>query len=240
MRMIAQMSGLQGVALGAMCFFALGYRFALIPFTVSFLASLVFALLLVVTALVLLVSMIKHPSLAKILLIIIGLLPVIVFLVLVGSGGLNAPRIHDISTRQDPPIVFEVAQTRRSSSENSLIPAPEETLSLQRQYYPDIKNRVINSTIDECFAKVELAVNQLNWVVIGKNAQDFWVEAYETTFLFGFKDDVRIELASTAGDRCRVDMRSVSRVGVSDLGANAKRIKSFFDALERMSGGGEH
>ena len=239
MKMIFRMPVLQSVAIGAMCFLALGYRFALIPFTVSFLAYLVFGLFLVVTALILLVSMIKHPSLAKAALIIIGLLPLIVFLVLVGSGGLNAPRIHDVSTRQDPPIVFEVAQTRRSSSENSLVPAPEETLSLQRQYYPDIKSRVINSTVDECFAKVDLAVNQLNWVVIGKNAQAFWLEAYETTFLFGFKDDVRIELASTAEDRCRVDMRSVSRVGVSDLGANAKRIRRFFDTLARVSGG-EH
>ncbi len=42
----------------------------------------------------------------------------------------------------------------------------------------------------------------------------------------GFKDDVVIRISSDA-DGTLVDLRSVSRVGVSDLGANAARIQDF-------------
>jgi uncharacterized protein (DUF1499 family) len=51
-----------------------------------------------------------------------------------------------------------------------------------------------------------------------------------TTRWFGFKDDVAIRI-SPAGAGSRVDMRSRSRVGRSDLGANARRIREFLARL---------
>jgi len=49
--------------------------------------------------------------------------------------------------------------------------------------------------------------------------------------MFGFKDDVSIRLTRDAG-ATKVDMRSASRVGLSDLGANAARIEAYFAALK--------
>jgi uncharacterized protein (DUF1499 family) len=56
------------------------------------------------------------------------------------------------------------------------------------------------------------------------------VEATATTFWFGFKDDVVVRVRSS-GAGSVVDVRSVSRVGVSDLGANARRIGQILDGL---------
>jgi uncharacterized protein (DUF1499 family) len=56
------------------------------------------------------------------------------------------------------------------------------------------------------------------------------VEATATTFWFGFKDDVVVRITQEAAGS-KIDVRSVSRVGQSDIGANAARIQKFLDAL---------
>ena len=60
------------------------------------------------------------------------------------------------------------------------------------------------------------------------------IEATDTTFWMGFKDDVVIRIRPE-GSGSRVDMRSVSRVGRSDIGVNAARIAGY---LERLQAGG--
>ena len=57
-------------------------------------------------------------------------------------------------------------------------------------------------------------------------------EATETSAFFQFKDDVVLRVRpSETGERSIVDMRSVSRVGISDLGMNAKRVRAFLADL---------
>jgi uncharacterized protein (DUF1499 family) len=56
------------------------------------------------------------------------------------------------------------------------------------------------------------------------------VEATATTFWFGFKDDVVVRVVANAAGS-RIDIRSVSRVGQSDIGANAARIEKFLAAF---------
>ena len=61
---------------------------------------------------------------------------------------------------------------------------------------------------------------------------DVWIiEATATTRLYGFKDDVVIRVTAD-GDGSRVDVRSVSRVGESDLGKNAKRVREYLARLK--------
>jgi uncharacterized protein (DUF1499 family) len=52
------------------------------------------------------------------------------------------------------------------------------------------------------------------------------IEAVATTRLFKFKDDVTITV-TREGDASIVNVRSKSRVGKSDLGTNARRIRAF-------------
>ena len=58
------------------------------------------------------------------------------------------------------------------------------------------------------------------------------IEAVDTTAIMAFKDDIVIRLRSD-GEGTVIDLRSVSRVGVGDIGANAKRIKGFMQLFEQ-------
>jgi len=57
------------------------------------------------------------------------------------------------------------------------------------------------------------------------------IEATDTTFWFGFKDDIVVRVAPAPGGS-RVDVRSTSRVGLSDVGTNAARIRKYLRALQ--------
>jgi uncharacterized protein (DUF1499 family) len=77
------------------------------------------------------------------------------------------------------------------------------------------------------------------WQVVASDRTAGHIDAIASTFWFGFKDDVVIRLRSTSasapvdepGAVTRIDMRSKSRVGVGDLGANARRIRLFVSAM---------
>jgi uncharacterized protein (DUF1499 family) len=73
---------------------------------------------------------------------------------------------------------------------------------------------------------------QTGWKIVDENQAEGRIEATATTRWFGFKDDIVIRIAPSAGNGSRVDIRSVSRVGRSDLGTNARRIRAF---LEKFS-----
>jgi uncharacterized protein (DUF1499 family) len=61
------------------------------------------------------------------------------------------------------------------------------------------------------------------------------IEATDTTFWWGFKDDVVIRIAPE-GSGSRLDIRSESRVGVSDLGTNAARVGAYLAELQDRIG----
>ena len=85
---------------------------------------------------------------------------------------------------------------------------------------------------DRAFARAEAAARSLGWDIAAAVPAEGRIEATATTRWFGFKDDVVIRIAAAPGGS-RVDVRSVSRVGKSDLGANARRIRAFLAALRR-------
>jgi uncharacterized protein (DUF1499 family) len=60
------------------------------------------------------------------------------------------------------------------------------------------------------------------------------LEATDTTFFFRFKDDVVVRARPAPGGGTLVDMRSISRVGGSDVGVNAKRVRAFLADLQKQ------
>lgn len=76
------------------------------------------------------------------------------------------------------------------------------------------------------------AAQDMGWDVAETNEREGRIEATATTFWFGFKDDVVVRL-TPVGAGSRIDVRSVSRVGVSDLGVNAQRIRAYLKRLAR-------
>jgi uncharacterized protein (DUF1499 family) len=75
------------------------------------------------------------------------------------------------------------------------------------------------------------AARGLGWEIVGVEPAEGRIEATDTTFWFGFKDDVVVRIRPE-GSRSRIDVRSLSRVGRSDVGANARRIRRFVERLE--------
>jgi uncharacterized protein (DUF1499 family) len=143
--------------------------------------------------------------------------------------GAGVPMIHDITTDlEDPPIFVEVPR-KRMSSDNSL-DIDAEVLAAQKAYYTDIGPTMLPMAKAEAFVLVREAVEASGWKVHAQKANLGYIEATASTPFFGFRDDVIIRVTEQAGT-VRVDMRSASRVGLSDLGVNAGRIRDFMEMI---------
>jgi len=96
--------------------------------------------------------------------------------------------------------------------------------------YPDLKPIVISEPPQAAFTRAVQVAQDMGWKIVNANPQSLRIEATDTTFWFGFHDDVVIRI-TPAPTGSRIDVRSVSRVGKSDLGTNARRIEAY---LSRM------
>ncbi len=144
----------------------------------------------------------------------------------------TVPPIHDITTDlENPPPFVDVAPLRADAPNPVEYPGPE-VAEQQRAAYPDLRPVILDTPLDASFERALDAVNRMGWTVVGTDPAAGRIEATDRTFWFGFRDDVVIRLTPSNG-RTIVDVRSKSRVGRSDVGTNARRIRSYLDALGR-------
>lgn len=143
------------------------------------------------------------------------------------------PAIHDITTDIDNPPAFVAVLPLRAGAANPPEYAGAEVAAQQRRAYPDVQPLVLRSSAGEAFDRALAAVRDLGWEVVANDRTAGRIEAVDTTFWFGFKDDVVIRIAETpTGGGTRIDVRSKSRVGVGDLGMNASRVREFLRRLQ--------
>jgi uncharacterized protein (DUF1499 family) len=103
---------------------------------------------------------------------------------------------------------------------------------IHRKSYADVRTVRINEPMIDVIAKAERLAKNRGWDVEIADAAQGRLEATATSTFFRFKDDVVLRVRPTQdGQGSVVDMRSVSRVGVSDLGMNAKRVRAFLADL---------
>lgn len=141
------------------------------------------------------------------------------------------PAIHDITTDiEDPPQFVALLEERKHGQNPSEYGGPDVAMK-QKSAYPDICPVVIQAGMDEAFQRAIDAAHRLGWSVVETRKEEGRIEATDTTFWFGFKDDVVVRLTPLGPASTRVDIRSVSRVGKSDVGANAKRIRRYVKIL---------
>ena len=141
----------------------------------------------------------------------------------------SVPAIHHITTDTEDPPQFDAVIPLRGDMSNPL----EYTAKLaevQRRAYPDIQPLLVQSPPDEAFDRSEQVVRELGWEIVSADRAAGRIEAIDTTFWFGFKDDVVVRIRP-ADNGSRVDLRSVSRVGGGDIGANTTRIRAFSSRL---------
>ena len=150
------------------------------------------------------------------------------------------PAIHDITTDTDnPPEFIAVMPAREGANtavytENTMPFGPDKGKTyaeIQKIYYPDIQPMELREPMDEAFKKALQAAEDMGWEIVAAEPDTGRIEATATTFWFGFKDDVVIRLTPEE-EGTRVDVRSLSRVGMSDIGANAKRVRAYMEKLQ--------
>ncbi|MGH9350029.1 MAG: DUF1499 domain-containing protein [Vicinamibacterales bacterium] len=143
----------------------------------------------------------------------------------------SVPPIHDITTDTANPPTFEAVLPLRADAVNSL-EYSQEVARRQREAYPDIKPLVVEIPAAQMFDRAVRAARDAGWDIVDVSADTWRIEAVDTTPFFGFKDDIVVRLTPIGG-RTVVDVRSVSRIGRSDVGTNARRIREYLDALSR-------
>lgn len=144
----------------------------------------------------------------------------------------EVPPIHDITTDpSDPPAFVMLAQ--RPPGTNPVGYGGAEIAAQQQRAYPDIRPLVVDQPFQEVFEQAITAVHAMGWQIVAVAPTEGRIEATDRTFWFGFTDDIVIRVRATE-QGTRVDIRSASRVGKSDLGANAARIRAYFATLSNL------
>jgi len=148
----------------------------------------------------------------------------------------SVPPINDIATDlANPPAYVTAAANDFWKGKDMTYPAG--FADSVRRGYPDLGSLVLPLPAAQAYGLVHrTAVGMADWEVTGADSAAGRIEATATTKWFGFKDDVVIRVTPRGGDSAVVDMRSKSRVGRSDVGANAARIRAYFAALRRAAG----
>ncbi len=140
----------------------------------------------------------------------------------------RAPPIHDVTTNPAAAPVFSDA-VRSLRAQLNGVDYPDGGASvpdLQKMAYPDLSPIRLDETPEAALDRTRRAAEALGWRVTRVDPTEGRVEAYDVSRVFMFVDDIVVRV-SQAGAGCIVDVRSSSRVGRSDLGRNANRIRNF-------------
>jgi len=167
------------------------------------------------------------------------------FLLYVGSlirTAKSVPAIHDATTNLDDVPQFERLAVRFDNLDK--IPdedrpdlarlAPEARWkAVHRLHYADLHTLRLAADVPSAVRRAAALARGRGWTLALVDSGAGRVEATATSRFFRFKDDIVIRVRPAPAGGSLVDMRSVSRVGQSDLGVNATRVRAFMADLAR-------
>jgi len=158
------------------------------------------------------------------------------------------PPIHDITTDTANPPQFSTAMVERREDDGArnsvdyaskIDPRSERPLhEVQAEAYPEVQPIMTSAEPALAYRAALGAAREMGWRVTTASEDALMFEGTATTFWYGFKDDVVVRVTALEEGGSRIDARSVSRVGVSDLGANAARLQAFSDRVRSSLGEG--
>lgn len=214
--------------LAAACFAASGpgTRFGLFDFRIGL---LLFTLGGLFGLLALILGAIAHTR-SSILAAIVGLAAM-----LFPAYGLykarGVPPIHDITTDVNDPPRFEAVLLARGGTSNPIrTPMNADVVRQQRAAYADLQPLLVPLAPDAAFTRAVEVARAQGWEIVKEDRTNRTLEATAMTSFFGFKDDVAVRVRPE-GSGSRIDVRSTSRVGRSDAGANAARIRKYLGEM---------
>ena len=181
-------------------------------------------------------------------LVMVNLLAIVVAGAFVGYLGnqiriaRTMPRIHDIATNLDDYPRFYRLTVRADNLESvpdmgrrdlAALPPRERWKAIHREAYGDIAPIRVPWSVEETIARARRLAEARGWEIVTSDPANGILEAVDTSFFFRFKDNIVVRARPAGQGGTIVDMRSISRVGVSDIGVNARRVRDFLADLRR-------
>ncbi|WP_372713745.1 DUF1499 domain-containing protein [Ilyobacter sp.] len=163
--------------------------------------------------------------------VLIVLIPVVGHYANQPEKQLPGPPINDISTDTTNPPQFNAVIPLRPANSTSIEYPGAETAARQKQLYPDIAPIESSLSSEQAFKRVLDIAKAMNWDIVSQDMNTGVIEAVASTVIFDFKDDIVIRIQSTESGSI-VDIRSHSRIGRSDRGKNAERIRAFIESFK--------
>jgi hypothetical protein len=208
----------------------------IVPALATFAAALVLAAVAILLAFAAFVVIWRqgYAGLGRALLALFFGIVLLAYPVYLGARALRLPAIFDISTDTSNPPRFDTLARQRPRDRINYPGAA--TAALQRAGYPDIVPLELEAPSRMVFDAALAVVTKRKWTISDTRAptlarRDGVIEATARTPIMGFRDDVVIRIMPV-GQSTRVDVRSASRVGTHDLGANASRIRSLLEDID--------
>lgn len=144
----------------------------------------------------------------------------------------SVPAIHDITTDPAyPPVFVELVDIRTADGATNPPEYDADQTADQLEAYPEIKTASYDVEYDMVWDAALSTIEEMGLKVVSTEKNAGRIEATATTMWFGFKDDVVVRV-NRFSSPVTVDIRSKSRIGKSDVGANAKRIETFLTKLD--------
>lgn len=143
----------------------------------------------------------------------------------------RVPAIHDITTDTIQPPPFLAVLPLREGALNPVEYGGPDIAAKQKQAFPDIAPVTLNLPPERAFDRALAAARAMGWDLVASDPSGGRIEATDTTFWFGFKDDIVVRVTPQPNGS-RLDVRSLSRVGGGDIGANAARVRKYLAALK--------
>lgn len=144
----------------------------------------------------------------------------------------DAPPLHDLTTDLANPPQFEALTLREDNLVG--VDTVENWRTIHAQAYGKLQPVIIGKPVADVTAKAEQLAREAGWTIVKSDPARGHLEATASVSYIRFQDDVVLRITPEAGGlKSKVDMRSVSRVGVGDLGVNARRIQDFLQALAK-------
>jgi uncharacterized protein (DUF1499 family) len=140
------------------------------------------------------------------------------------------PPINDITTDPVNPPAFVAITTATRGADAAPRGYDPGFAAQQTAAYPEVRPLIVESPPAEVFPKMLAAAKAMGWEIVSSDQASGRIEATATVPWWGFKDDI-VVVMSPNGNGTRVDVRSKSRVGKSDLGVNAARIQEYLGRI---------
>jgi uncharacterized protein (DUF1499 family) len=148
----------------------------------------------------------------------------------------TVPPIHDITTDFDNPPQYVRIGPIRKKTDHSVAYAGPEAAAQQKKGYPDIGPILVKAPPEKVFDAARVVIQSMGLEIVDAEPIQGRIEATDRSLLFGFEDDMVVRIVPGSDGTTRVDVRSKSRVGRSDLGINATRVREFGNGLRRRLG----